>query len=94
MTEIRVPLRVKPGASRTKVGGRHGEDELIVAVHAPPVEGAANEAVITAVAKSLGIRPRQVRLISGHTARSKVLAVEVTHAEAPLLKERLKALLQ
>jgi uncharacterized protein YggU (UPF0235/DUF167 family) len=39
------------------------------------VEGAPNDAVLRAVADALGLRPRQVRLISGHSARSKVLAV-------------------
>ncbi len=74
---LRIPIRVKPGASRTRVGGRYGDDQLIVAVNAPPVEGAANDAVVAAVADALGIRPRQIALISGHTARSKVLEVQV-----------------
>lgn len=76
MAEIRITIRVKPGASRARVGGTYGDGQLVVAVNAPPVDGAANEAVLQAVAEALHVRPRQVRLISGRASRSKVLGVE------------------
>ena len=81
MATLRIGIRVKPGSSRARVEGAYGpENLLIVAVNAPPVDGAANEAVIKAVASAFGVRPRQVALVSGHTARSKVLDVEVPDA--------------
>ena len=52
---MRIKVRVKPGASRTKVGGRYGEDSLVVAVTAKAVDGAATEAVLRAVAEALGV---------------------------------------
>jgi uncharacterized protein len=93
MADVRVTVRVKPGASRTRVGGVYGEGELIVAVNAPPVDGAANEALTIAVAKALGIRPRHVTLVSGHTARSKVLSISVADADVARLESLLKDLL-
>lgn len=93
MPPIRISVRVKPGSSRARVGGRHGEDDLIVAVNAPPVDGAANEAVVQAVAKALGLRPRQVSLISGHTARTKVLELEVPEGESDAVLDRISGLL-
>jgi uncharacterized protein len=72
-------VRVKPGASRTRVGGQYGEASagqaavLVVFVAQRAVEGAATEAVLKAVAKAFGLRPAHVSLLSGLTSRTKVL---------------------
>ena len=71
---MRVAIRVRPGASRTRVGGSHG-DRLVVAVTARAVDGAATEAALRAVADALGLRPRQVWLVAGATSRDKVVEV-------------------
>ena len=76
---MRVSVRVKPGASRTKVGGQYGEPSaaqgavLIVFVAQRAVEGAATEGVLKAVAKAFGLRRADVELVQGHSARTKVL---------------------
>ncbi len=76
---MRVSVRVKPGASRTRVGGQYGAESpdaksvLIVRVGARAVEGAATEAVLKAVAKAFGLRRADVDLIGGATSRTKVL---------------------
>ena len=73
-----ISVRVRPGASRTRVGGRYGEDEVLcVAVTARAVDGAATDAVCRAVAEAFGAKPRQVRLRSGQRSRTKVLEVDV-----------------
>jgi uncharacterized protein len=88
MAEVRIAVRVKPGSSRARVGGSYGDGELVVAVNAPPVDGAANEAVLRAVSDALGLRMRQVRLVSGQTTRSKVLALDVADGdEATIIDE-------
>ena len=85
---MRLSVRVKPGASRTKVGGQYGEGSggqeglLIVRVGARAVEGAATEAVLKAVAKAFGLRRADVDLIGGQTSRTKVL--ELTGEEQAL----------
>ena len=76
---MRVSVRVKPGASRTRVGGQYGEPSvdqgavLIVFVAQRAVDGAATAGVLKAVAKAFGLRPADVELVKGHTARTKVL---------------------
>jgi uncharacterized protein YggU (UPF0235/DUF167 family) len=73
-----IPVRVKPGSSVTSVGGRYPGpfgDALIVAVNAPAVDGRANQAVVKAVAKSLGLRPAAVTVRTGATARNKLLEI-------------------
>lgn len=68
-------VRVRPGASRTAVGGNH-DGALVVRVAARAVDGKATEAALAAVAAAFGVRRRDVRLVSGTTSRTKVLDVE------------------
>ena len=82
MDELRIPIRVKPGSSRIRVGGRYGADALIVAVTAKAVDGAATEAALRAVAEALGIPRRSVVLITGATSRDKVVGVSTEDPEA------------
>lgn len=55
---------------------------LRVRVTAPPVDGAANDALLRLVASELRISRRDVRLVSGETARQKVVVVAGVPAEA------------
>lgn len=69
---MRVEIRVRPGASRTKVGGRYG-DALVVAVQPPAVDRRATRAALDALGDALGVR--DVRLVTGRTARTKLVEV-------------------
>jgi len=88
---VRIAIRVRPGASRTRVGGRYG-DRLVVAVTARAVAGAATEAALAAVAEAFGLRPRRVRLVTGATSRDKVVELDVPDAEVAACEARLVAL--
>ncbi len=67
---------VQPRASRNAIVGWQG-DELKIALTAPPVDGAANAALITFAAEALNLKKRQITLHSGETSRHKVLAIDV-----------------
>ena len=71
---LRVAVRVRPGAARTAVGGRHG-DALVVHVTARPAGGAATQAVLRAVAEAFGVPRRDVTLVTGAISRDKVIEV-------------------
>jgi len=79
VSRVTVAVRVKPGASRTRVGGRyegsHGP-ALVVAVTARAVDGAATEATLRAVADALGLRRSTVDLLTGRTSRDKILVID------------------
>lgn len=75
---MKLRVRVKPGSSRDRVGGRYpGQygDELVVAVTARAVDGRANAAVVARLAAALGCAKAEVEIASGLTARSKVVTV-------------------
>jgi uncharacterized protein (TIGR00251 family) len=70
-----VDVHVQPGSGRTAVVGRHGA-ALKLRVAAPPTEGRANEAAGELLARTLGVKPAAVSLVSGASSRSKRYKVE------------------
>ncbi|MFC4020280.1 DUF167 domain-containing protein [Micromonospora sp. GCM10011542] len=90
---LTVAVRVKPGASRDRVGGRfdgpHGA-ALVIAVHAPAVDGRATEAARRALAGALGVRPSTVTLRAGAASRDKLFLVERPGPELPGVLRRLR----
>jgi uncharacterized protein len=86
---VRLAIRVKPGSTRTSVGGRHGA-ALVVAVTARAVDGKATEAALRAVADAFAVKRREVTLVTGATSRDKVVDID---GEAGALETRRDALL-
>lgn len=79
---VRITIHVKPGSTRTAVGGRHGEgDVIIVSVTARATDGKATEAALRAVAEAFGVRRRDVSLVTGATSRDKVIEIDGAAAE-------------
>ncbi|HEX8952451.1 MAG TPA: DUF167 domain-containing protein [Polyangia bacterium] len=80
---ITFDVQVVPRASRDRLGPVHG-DRLKVQLTAPPVDGAANDALVQLVAKALG-RPRgDVAIVRGHTGRRKTVRVAGASRDALL----------
>ena len=74
--QLLIEIRVRPNASRNKVGGTVGDPpRLVVAVQAPAVDGKANEAVIKELAKAFDIRARDFVIVFGELGRDKRLLV-------------------
>ena len=67
-------LLIQPRASRTELAGRHG-DALRVRLAAPPVDGAANEALVRFLAHQLDVPRAAVRITAGASGRRKTVRV-------------------
>jgi uncharacterized protein len=65
-------IKVTPRAARERVGPLVG-DRLKVAVTAPPVDGAANAAVCTLLARELGVPKGQIEIMRGETGGKKTV---------------------
>ena len=84
MSVVRFDVYIQPRASKTEVAGTHGE-AIKIRIAAPPVENAANRALIGFVAQQLGVAKSCVRIVAGSTGRRKVLAqlpAEVSRVQA------------
>ena len=74
-----------PRAKKTGLAGTRG-DSLLVRLAAPPVDGAANEVLITFLAATFGVPRRAVAIVSGERGRQKRVAIEgLTAARAQAL---------
>lgn len=77
--KVMLVLSVQPGARRTEIVGEFN-NTLKLRLAAAPVEGKANEALCAFLAKRLGLRLRDVEMVSGATSRSKRVLL---HGVAP-----------
>lgn len=82
---LEVRLRVQPKASRTQLEGER-DGQLRLRLTAPPVENAANQAIVEFFAKLLGVPKSKVEIRAGHKSRDKVIFVE---GDAARLRESL-----
>lgn len=71
----RIEILVKPRASRDSIEGWQ-EGALVVRLCAPPVEGAANKALIKLLAGKVGVAKSRVKIVSGEKSRSKTVEFE------------------
>jgi uncharacterized protein len=84
-TGVTVKIYVAPRSSSNKVMGVHN-GAIKVALTAPPVEGAANKALIEFMAKVLGVPRGAVRITSGETSRHKTVSVAGVGSQDALKK--------
>ena len=78
-------VRVIPRASRDKIAGIH-DGAVRVRLTAPPVEGAANEALVAFLSSVLRVPKRDIELVSGQSARNKVVSVSGLSPEEVLAR--------
>lgn len=78
-------VKLQPRASASEIGDALG-DELRIKVTAPPVDAAANQALVELLAETLDCSRSRIELIRGHTSRHKTLKLHGFTPEAVLAK--------
>lgn len=75
MIVAKIPVRLRAGAGRDRLGGiRNGR--LIAKVSAPPVDGRANRGLRLLIARRVGVAPSRVTILWGERSRDKLISVE------------------
>ena len=83
---IELDVRVIPRAAKTEIGGSR-DGALLVRLNAPPVDGAANDALIAFLAALLDMPRSTIRVVSGERGRRKRVAI------AGISRDRVRAIL-
>lgn len=85
---MRITIRVIPRSGKnTLEWGEGNEGQLKARLTAPPVDGAANEALVTLLADHLHVPKRTIQIVRGATSRLKT--VEIDNLTAEELRSRL-----
>ena len=79
-------VRVIPRSPRSRVDGMRG-DAILIRLAAPPVDGAANEALIAFLSQALDVPRRDIALVAGEKSRDK--RVRVSGLDEKTVLERL-----
>ena len=74
-----IDVRVIPRARKTEYGGER-DGALVIRLAAPPVDGAANDALIEFLSDTLNVPRRAIRIVSGERGRRKRVAIDGLNA--------------
>lgn len=83
---ILIKVHIVPNSSKTQIVGTHG-DRLKLKIKAPPVDGKANEEIVSFLSKTLNIKKNQIELMTGQTSKSKNLLIKAFDIDLTLLEQ-------
>ncbi|RJQ31537.1 DUF167 domain-containing protein [Candidatus Parcubacteria bacterium] len=72
---MRISVKAKTNAKKESVE-KVSEQEFVVSVKEPPIEGRANWAICRALAEHFGISPSRVNIISGQSSKNKIIEIK------------------
>ena len=72
---MRISVKAKTNAKKESVE-KLSDKEFVVSVKEPPIDGRANWAICRAVADYFGISPSRVSIVSGQSAKNKILEIK------------------
>ncbi len=84
-------VRIQPRASKNEIVSREGGG-IKIRLTAPPVDGAANDALVRFLADTLSVSKSSVEIVSGHTSRDKIVRISGLNSDEAnrLLNEKQK----
>jgi uncharacterized protein (TIGR00251 family) len=82
---VLLSVKLQPRASADEIG-KPLDNELRIKVTAPPVDSAANEALVKLLAETLGCSRNRVELVRGQTSRHKVVRISGLTPQEVLMK--------
>jgi len=86
--ELIVQVHAQPAARSSAICGEHGQ-RLKISLHAPPLEGKANEELLRFLAQELKLRRSCLRLLLGAASREKAIAIQADEGAAREIVARL-----
>lgn len=87
---IRLAVQVTPNAKKSEVAGSLGH-VLKIRLHAAPIEGKANEALIRYIADVLDVQKSAVHITHGHTSKRKIIEIIASHLTVDGVRQALIA---
>ncbi|MEK7580358.1 MAG: DUF167 domain-containing protein [Patescibacteria group bacterium] len=72
---MKIFVKAKPNAKEEKIE-KINDNNFIISVKEPPVQGMANAAIIKALAEYLGINKNQLEIVVGYTNREKIIEIK------------------
>lgn len=82
---VYLSVKLQPRASKTEIDGPIG-DELKIKVTAPPVDAAANQALVELLSQTLGCSKGAVRIVRGQTSRHKTILISGVNVQTVIEK--------
>ena len=83
---VTIDIRVIPRSPRTRVDGERA-GAILIRLAAPPVDGAANDALVAFLAEALDLARRNITIVAGATSRNK--RVKIDGLDEPAVRARL-----
>lgn len=74
---MHLPVRVIPNASRTEIVGWMADGSLKIKLAAPPVDGKANQELVSFLAKTLGAPKSEIEITNGLTSKKKTIRLPI-----------------
>lgn len=85
---VRLALQIQPNAKRSGVAGCYG-DLLKIRLHAQPIEGKANEALIAYLSEVLNVPKSGISITHGHAAKRKIVEIMASDLTVDMVRQEL-----